>query len=181
MELTIENVGADVDEYVAKLVGWSVPELPRQPVPFFLALKRGRVTGGPYPGVSVFELANRVMSDLVVLFAARQLLLKPPSRFKERIVRVQAALGTTQGLDLEADFESGARLAGECFNVSPSFFNAKHAMARRALRKVDYPHKLIAFNSDAVRDPAPFIDSRRAEFSYLLVDVAGELASAARH
>ncbi len=175
-QLTIENVGAQTDEYVGKVMRWSVPQLPRDPVPFFLALKRDRVSDGPYPGVSVFELANRVMSDLVVLFAARRLLVERPPRFGERIVRIEAALGTAQGHDLIAFFESGDRLVGECFNVSPSFFNAKHGMARRALRKAgEYRHKLIAFNSDAVRDPGSYINPQESEFAYLLIDVAGEL------
>jgi len=175
--LTADDVGMHIDRYVRKLDEWPVPLLPSEPVRFFLELKRKKVTGGPYPGVSVFELANRVMSDLVVLFAARELLAGRVPGVTERIVRVEAALGTTHGRDLVGHFESGGEVAGECFNVASSFFAAKHSKARKDLLQAHCKQRLIAFNHDAVSDSSRFTERPDEKCVYLLVDVAAELAA----
>lgn len=173
--LTADNVGHEIAAYLRLLATWSVPALPVQPIPLFLELKRKKVSAGPYPDVSIFELANRVMSDLVVLFAARHLLCERV--LVKRVERLDVVLGTAHGLDVSGEFEDGGRLVGECFNVSQSFLPAKLAKARRDLRRQPCITKVIAFNHDAVPQSEPY--KRDDEFVYLLVNVAAELERAA--
>jgi hypothetical protein len=118
-------------------------------VPLFVALKRERLVGGPYPGVSIFEAANRIMSDLVILKGVAWLLSK--SVFPFSSYTVEFGNEHENGFDIRAS--SGATsLAGEAFNVAPSFFQSKKYSALKKLRRdgSNATYRILMFNDDAV-------------------------------
>src|SRR6266496_4184195 len=65
--LSRTNVDALITEYAASTgsLGESIAKL--KGLRLLEALKRDVVGTGPYPGVTLFEAANRIMSDLVIL------------------------------------------------------------------------------------------------------------------
>ncbi len=165
-----DNVSDYIKGYLRKLGTMKLPDLSNDPTQLFETLKRGKVAGGPYPGRSLFECANRVLSDLVVLFAAEQLLRKPPEdlpEFREIVVR----LGTNSGHDLEAKLPDGTLLLGECFNVASSFFPTKLADGKKKLRKANATYRVFAFNTDA----GSARSARKSGWTYLPIDVRSEL------
>ena len=40
-----------------------------------MKLKREKIGRGPYPEVSIFETSNRIMTDLVILFGIKKILI----------------------------------------------------------------------------------------------------------
>jgi hypothetical protein len=110
-------------------------------------LKRCPLGAGPYPDVSPFEGANRISSDLVILFGVRRLLHDPRVTlpFDEYTVR----LGTKQGIDIEAHTK-GAHLVGEAFSVAESYFSTKKSKTLKALSERTAKYKILLFNSDAI-------------------------------
>ncbi|MBD2699839.1 hypothetical protein IC229_04275 [Spirosoma sp. BT702] len=113
-------------------------------------LKRGKIATGPYPEVSIFEAANRIMSDLVILFGVRDIL---QDRYKEFAsfdeFTVELGNEKANAHDIYSKCETGS-LAGEAFNVAPSFFHGKSSMSvRKLLANQDNPEFLIILcNSD---------------------------------
>jgi hypothetical protein len=111
-------------------------------------LKRGKTGLGPYPRVSLFESANRIMTDLVILHGVKWLLANNELGFDS--YAVEYGHENNNGYDLRA--KRGRRtLIGEAFNVSPSFFQGKKAAMIRKLR-IDKKAtvKLILINHDSV-------------------------------
>jgi hypothetical protein len=114
------------------------------------ALKRKRADTGPYPHVSLFEAANRIMSDLVILHGVKCLLAENSFPFDS--YRVE--LGHENNNDFDIVANNGAEtLVGEAFNVALSFFPVKKSAALRKLRtKSQSPtYQILMFNHDAVR------------------------------
>jgi len=72
--LSRENIDQTLVEYVTSIecLGESVAAL--RGVRLLEALKRDIVGIGPYPAVTLFEAANRIMTDLVILYGVRWLL-----------------------------------------------------------------------------------------------------------
>ena len=115
------------------------------------ALKRGVAGAGPYPKVSVFEAANRIMTDLVILYGVRSLLGNEALPFNQ--YTVEYGHENNEQHDIMA--ESGGRvLIAEAFNVAPSFFPVKKGAALKKLRRsgVRADYKMIVCNSGAVPD-----------------------------
>ena len=132
------------------------------------ALKRQKVGVGPYPGVSLFEAANRIMSDLVILHGVKWLLETESFPFSE--YRVELGHGNVQPFDIQA-VRGAQSLAGEAFNVAPSFFQGKKSAMLGKLRKdaTEKTYRLILVNHDAV---APgYSPKLRPGESFLLVNV----------
>ncbi len=113
------------------------------------ALKREIVKAGPYPNVTLFEAANRIVSDLVILYGVKWLLDK--NIFPFTSYTVEYGNEDANGFDIRAT-SNGKKLIGEAFNVAPSFFQSKKTAVLKKLRKpglgVDY--KIVMFNHDAV-------------------------------
>src|SRR5471030_964057 len=65
--LTAANVEQITEDYLLTLaeLGESIHGL--RGIPLLSALKRQKLGHGPYPEVTLFEAANRIMSDLVIL------------------------------------------------------------------------------------------------------------------
>ena len=79
---------------------------------------------GPYGNISVYEAANRIASDLVIINGLLQLVEKN-LEFKEALFTLR--LGTTH-LAGKGDFTiffNGKELEGEAFNVAPAYLKPK--------------------------------------------------------
>ena len=117
--LTAANIDALVDVYLsaAETVGDSISGL--KGVTLLKALKRGVVGAGPYPAVALFEAANRIMTDLVILHGVRGLLRTGSFPFEEYTVELGHKNAGRHDIEAVAD---GKTLIGEAFNVARSFF-----------------------------------------------------------
>jgi len=134
------------------------------------ALKREAVERGPYPTVTLFEAANRIMSDLVILCGVKWLL--DNNVFPFGTYTVEYGNEHRNPFDIEATGD-GKKLIGEAFNVAPSFFQTKKTSMLKKLRQpeVSADYKIIMFNHDAVErsyEPEP----RDNEF-FVFVQVGG--------
>jgi hypothetical protein len=65
--LTASNIDKITEAFYADLASVGECIQGKKGVPLFIALKREKLTTGPYLGVSLFEAVNRIMSDLVTL------------------------------------------------------------------------------------------------------------------
>lgn len=112
------------------------------------ALKRGKVRCGPYPEVALFEAANRIMTDLVVLYGIRWILKSQVFPFDHYLVEYGHENNNAHDVLAESN---GRRLVGEVFNVAPSFFAIKKASALKKLRATEgADFRVIFCNEEAV-------------------------------
>lgn len=136
---------------------------------FLKAIKRNPLDRGPYPGTTLFETANRALTDLAILKGVKWLLDNGTFPFTDYDVEygnrnvnphdIMAANGTLT-------------LHGEAFNVAKSFFQGKKTSSLTKLRGGGAASfKLIIANSDA-RGPG-YTPRLRAGEHILLVDVDG--------
>jgi hypothetical protein len=130
------------------------------------ALKRDRLGAGPYPHVTMFEAANRIMSDLVILFGVKWLLRNNAFPFDS--YTVEYGNENNNGFDICATGDEKV-LIGEAFNVAPSFFQTKKTAMLRKLAASSADYKIIMFNHDAVARGDKPKPSQREHF--LFVDV----------
>jgi hypothetical protein len=131
---------ANVDQAVRKYeesirdIGGSILAL--RGIELIRELKRGKTGIGPYGDVSLFESANRIMTDLVILHGVNWLL--------------EYGHENNNRFDIQATKDDRS-LIGEAFNVAPSFFQGKKAAM---IKKLGFDEtasvKLILFNHDAV-------------------------------
>ena len=126
----------DIGRTISGLVG----------IPLLKALKRDKIGHGPYPDVTLFEAANRIMTDLVILHGVRGLLCSDKLPFNEYVV--EFGHENKNSHDIWAS-SGDCTLAGEAFNVAPSFFHIKKSSAARKLRASAATYKILMFNSDA--------------------------------
>lgn len=149
-EVTAANVDQLLSQYIAlaETVGGSIAGL--NGLRLFSALKREAVEVGPYPRVTLFEAANRIMTDLVTLYGVRWLLKEKVFPFQT--YEVEYGHGNKGAHDILATADEKS-LIGEVFNVAPSFFPIKKASALKKLRasKVKADYRIIMVNADAVQ------------------------------
>jgi hypothetical protein len=146
--LTAENVETIQREFRGSLASIGESIQGKTGVPLLAALKREKLVGGPYPGVSLFEAANRIMSDLVILNGVSGLLRERVFPFTS--YTVEFGNENKNGFDIRA--ASGEEtLVGEAFNVAPSFFQIKKASALKKLRRAgsQATYRIVMFNDDA--------------------------------
>lgn len=147
--LTLNNIDAIIhDEYAdLAVLGTSIKGLTG--LPLLKALKRDALAEGPYPGVTLFEAANRVMTDLVILHGVAGLLREQVFPFTS--YRVEFGHENHNEFDIQAS-ANNFKLIGEAFNVALSFFGNKKGSALKKLREKgsDADIKLIMVNEDAV-------------------------------
>jgi hypothetical protein len=154
--LDLSNIEKTARSYIADTYATKIPPIDTaDPIAYFLSLKRGSVEGGPYSGHSLFEVANRTLSDLVVLALANELLREALPGQARPIESVNVLLGTEQNADHDVmgTLPDGTLLRAECFNVAKTFFMSKINDTRNKLRAVSRDVacvKMIAFNHDAV-------------------------------
>lgn len=149
--LNRKNIDTAIREYMSSIadIGDILSNL--KGVPLFQCLKRDQVGKGPYPHVTLFEAANRIMTDLVILKGVKWLLCNRPFPFDEYLV--EYGNEDNNDHDIIAN-QKGKKLAGEAFNVAPSFFQGKKSSMLKKLRTsgsiADF--KLIIANTDAVKE-----------------------------
>jgi hypothetical protein len=146
--LNSENIEAIATDFHASLASIGESIHGKTGVSLFTALKREKLIGGPYPGVSLFEAANRIMSDLVILGGIAGLLeggLLPFASYT-----VEFGNEDKNGFDIRAS-AGDETLVGEAFNVAPSFFQTKKGAALKKLRRdgSDATYRILMFNDDA--------------------------------
>lgn len=168
------NIDKTLRDYLSSIDRINAVESELTGVDFFLNLKRGKLGVGPYPNVSMFEAANRIMTDIVILKAVKWLLCSSAIPFDEFIVEYGNEDNNTHDITAE---NNDTTLAAEAFNVAPSFFQTKKraSINKLANSELKYDYKLVIANADSVRStytPKPI-----EGFSYLFVDVNSESAA----
>ena len=172
-ELNAENIDSEIRAYVKQVESLRILSLHGSNLEILRRLKREPLQSGPYPGVSLFEAANRIFSDLVILYGVRHLLsMCSIGSIHIPFKSYRVLLGVKGGNDISASY-NGRRLIGEAFNVSPSFFPQKKSKMVKKLRedeKADY--RIIMFNDDAVKKPQDYIEkSSENGMIYLPVNI----------
>ena len=147
-KLTKSNVGGLLQSYADSVekIGTSIQGQAGRTL--LESLKRGKVGSGPYPDVTLFEAANRIMTDLVIYTGVKWLLENETFPFTE--YTVELGNEDNNGFDIKAEANNKS-LIGEAFNVAPSFFQGKKSAMLKKLKKdgkADY--KIILVNHDAV-------------------------------
>jgi len=130
------------------------------------ALKRGKARSGPYPDVTLFEAANRIMTDLVILHGVKWLLNHDVFPFES--YDVEWGIEDQRGFDIRAE-ANGVALIGEAFNVA-HLLGKKNAMLKKlrdAAEKTDY--RILMFNADVVGEN--YAPKPRANEFFVLVDI----------
>jgi len=151
MERTLnrQNIDSVIQDYVYSIEGIGDMISGLKGVSLFHCLKRQQVGTGPYPHVTLFEAANRIMTDLVILKGVKWLLDTHTFPFDEYVVEY----GNEDSNDHDITASKGdQKLYGEAFNVAPSFFQGKKAPMLKKLRssKSVANYKVIVANSDAI-------------------------------
>jgi hypothetical protein len=146
--LTLETLPAIERERVSELdeIGRSIEG--KRGIELLTSLKREKLDHGPYRDVTLFEAANRIMSDLVILKGIRWLL--DDKVFPFDAYTVEFGNENRNGFDIRAE-QGGKTLVGEAFNVAPSFYPVKRRHAAGKLEKhggnADW--RIILVNKDA--------------------------------
>lgn len=100
---------------------------------------------GPYKNITIFEAANRIATDLVIINGLK--LLIDSKKIKDPILTLR--LGTTHEKG-KGDFTikmGGNEFEGEAFNVAPSFL--KHKLYRTTQKWTDRDLEYILINAEA--------------------------------
>jgi hypothetical protein len=150
-KLNNTNIKNAIDAYLSILSTGPVQVVAETPYAFLKTLKRKQLESGPYPGVSLFEAANRIMSDLVILFGVKLLLHKTFDGISFSEFTVQLG-NENDGLhDLVARLGNHT-LHGEAFNVAESFFYLKKRSSLEKLSKTNLPEnhiQVLLYNVEA--------------------------------
>ena len=92
---------------------------------FLKEIKRDKVNYGPYPNVTLFESANRIMTDLTILLGVKKLLSGEIKELKYNKYIVEFGNDNKNHNDIYA-FNKFSTLIGEAFYVAPSFFQIRN-------------------------------------------------------
>lgn len=142
------NIQKAIEDYTRKVDRMRLgPVAKREGRGLLRDLKRKEVQDGPWPSASWVEAANRIMSDLVILYGVRWML----RQHQLPIDNYHVQLGTEKGkpFDIMADSD-GLHFVGEAFSVAKSYFSEKMRRTRLKLSKanVQVTHKVIMFNAE---------------------------------
>jgi hypothetical protein len=167
-KLTLANISKIQSEFDSSLAMLGESVKGKTGFPLLESLKREKVKTGPYPNVTLFEAANRIMSDLVILHGVAGLLQEKIFPFSEYIV--EFGNEDKNGFDIRASSPS-ATLVGEAFNVAPSFFQGKKRTALKKLREKasQETYRIIMFNSDA--PPANYMAKHEPNIFHVSVQI----------
>jgi len=167
--LTPKNVDRIIQEFVGSINGIGGSIKGKTGLGLLEALKREKLKAGPYPGVTLFEAANRTMTDLVILYGVAWLLKEKIFPFDS--YTVEFGNEDKNGFDIKAK-ASGKTLLGEAFNVAPSFFQIKKSSMLKKLRhkgkNADF--RIIMVNHDAVANG--YAPKSEAGLYYVVVNVS---------
>lgn len=168
--LNKENIQAILEAYVAKVeeIGGSVQG--QKGHALLASIKRDEINAGPYPHVTLFEAANRIMTDLVILHGVKWLIENKSFPFSE--YTVEFGNENKNEFDICASNDDGENLIGEAFNVAPSFFQGKKSAMLKKMRKEKAVanYKIVMVNHDAIAENySPKIEKG---FFYVIVNVS---------
>jgi hypothetical protein len=137
-------------------------------------LKREKIGRGPYPEVSIFEASNRIMTDLVILFGIKKILLGEVPTLKE-FTNFKVEFGNENNNPHDIISKKGSKyLAGEAFNVAPSFFQGKKSSSIKKLINSNPPpdYLILLCNDDSHK---PVIKTKIQKHSVEIIRVKIEL------
>jgi|TARA_R100000049_G_C1951524_1_gene99723 hypothetical protein len=171
--LTKENIDKILEDYAATVeeIGHSVQG--QKGHALLASIKRDKIDVGPYPHVTLFEAANRIMTDLVILHGVKWLLGNEIFPFDS--YTVEFGNENKNDFDLYASNNEGNKLIGEAFNVAQSFFQGKKSAMLKKLRKDDAlaDYKVVMVNHDAV---SPSYSPKGNDIYYVIVNVSDSCA-----
>jgi hypothetical protein len=171
--LNLDNINSFIIEYESSLVDIGSSLRGKVGIPLLQSVKRDQVWHGPYPDVTFFEAANRIMTDLVIIYGVNTLLKN--NKFNHLEYTVEFGNENHNDFDIQAG-SSENDLVGEAFNVAPSFFQTKKSHAINKLKKKGAGAKtyVLIFNADAT--PSDY-QPRKSEFYHVAVDIFNKKAS----
>ena len=147
-----DNIKPFIRQYRAAIrtVGDSIEGL--RGIRLLHALKRTQRDFGIYTDVTLFEAANRIMSDLVILHGVK-FLLENRAVFPFDSYTVELGNEDRNGFDIRASAD-GRTLVGEGFNVAVSFFSTKnrHALKKMRSKATAATYRIVVANADAVTE-----------------------------
>lgn len=120
------------------------------------ALKRkeeGSQAIGPYRNITVFEAANRIASDLVILNGIFQI-IESDLKLKDSKIRIHFGSTHIKG---EGDFKINEKI-GEAFNVAPSFYAGKLWKTLDKWKKERKKLEYILVNGEVVPEQHQVLD-----------------------
>ncbi len=170
-ELNKTNINSEIEKFISEIKDISLPS-DSKGIDLLLKLKRNKI-GSPsyYKDVSYFEGANRIMTDLIILYGVRWLLERSNFEFEEYVV--EFGNENKRDHDVMSMNSSGSTLTGEAFNVAESFFQGKKSKMLSKLRdNKNSNYKLILVNEDAVKDT--YTPKLKSNEYLLFVDIFGE-------
>lgn len=155
--LDCTNIDQLLSQYLENLKTMSATVSSETVYGLLTKLKREKISVGPYPTVTLFEAANRIMTDLTILYGIKSLLHRPLSQdLTFDSFTVEFGNENKNRHDIEAN-NSRFKLYGEAFNVAESFFQAKRYSALKKLREsesVDLTKVIILmYNDEAPKKP----------------------------
>jgi len=167
-ELTADNIEGAISRYLTLVSQVALINASASGLDLLRELKRGTIGVGPYPDVSLFEAANRIMTDLVILYGVRWLLRS--SAFAFKAYHVEYGHDNKNAFDITAS-AGNKKLQGEAFNVAKQFFQTKKAKMLRKLKgsKGAGSIRMLVFNDDAVRNASAL--APRQGHIYIVVDL----------
>ncbi|MDR2515931.1 MAG: hypothetical protein LBC88_00955 [Spirochaetaceae bacterium] len=135
-KLDRNNIDKTIELYINSLKEMELKISANNIIELLEKLKRENIDKGPYHNITLFEAANRIMSDLVILFGVRNLLdgKYKDVNFSQYIVEYGNENNNEHDIMAE-DKKNGIKLIGEAFNVSKSFFQTKKYNSLKKLRK----------------------------------------------
>jgi hypothetical protein len=149
--LNLKNIDYAIEKYYIEINKIPLIIRANNIIELMKKLKRDKIGYGPYPDVAVFESANRIMTDLVILKGVKLLLngIIKDICFPEYIVEY----GNENNNEHDITACDGIKkLKCEVFNTAESFFQIKKAKSLNKLRKNKTENEiiLIMYNIDAV-------------------------------
>lgn len=109
------------------------------------SVKRENCAIGPYQSLSVFEILNRIGSDLVLLSGVEKLFQHEIAVIKP--VTILICMGNIAGFDLVIKTEDGEIINGEAFNAAKSFCKIK---MRHSITKLTKPENVQTTKSAVI-------------------------------
>jgi len=169
-KLNISNIDFTLNQYIEIIDSMSNYLISKSSYGLLHSIKREKINSGLYPNVTLYESANRILTDLVIIKGIRMLLHGHKENIDYREYKVNYGNGAGQEYDIEA-IENSNKLLGEAFNVSKSLFKMKRKKTEMKLkRESNLKYDLvIIYNKDA--DPSERYIDLVDGITYIAVDM----------
>ena len=150
-KLNKENIDGAIEAYKTLLSDIPLKIEGENLLDLLKKLKRDKMGSGPWNNVSIFEAANRIMTDLVILLGVKRIIDGEFSNLKI-FTEFQVEFGNENNNDHDLiSHANGKVLNGEAFNAAPSFFNVKKSKSiKKLLESAMNPDYIIVLcNTDS--------------------------------